>query len=767
MKRGPSLTQLEIQPRSKKQRIEINQPALSYQQKLYDLTAMLFEYNDRYCTEIIKKLEALMNEAELIALDFNVVIQEGYYSGSSILQIITIASCKDHYSILRQLLEQVPSLLNFRDKAESGINQGKNALWLFAEEMNRVDLFEQEHLALFELMLSSQVIASQDLNVKCEKGTDAGKTPLWLLGQLMWKNPQFIKAAIDHSSITTLDLNAGASEGFYKGRTILHFIAELAYQKPDFILSIIQNGLHHTLDFNAKIQGNSCHKGKTPLFFIIDAVVKKHPSLLQTLIQEIPTQLDFNAKIEAEEDFQNGETAFACITRAALEKQENGLLLLEQILKDIPLKNLDFNAKREGKWHKGKTPLWDIAALAKVHPFPLLTVLLGVSSDKLEFNIKEEDTATEKGKTVLWHIVEAALEGYPEVLNTLIDNFPIEILDFNAKADTETQKNVSIRHILQNSSLSPLLSKIDFLTSLAQIGVLWNEMDLQGDAEQNRVKLFETQFKEQLEQLEMFADNAQKENHENAYYFLAVFYEEIGLGDRLKNIASRVPAENPYRDEIYYRLSHSTIYGMQNVSSIARQIKDPKEHKKTLLEGLGYALEMQESNELRKNIAFNLVYGLDSPSSGLPTQALNDEPLLNNLGGGKNTCLFAIKTLRSKVKLKQKLEAKTQEAQVLQGKISELTLVLQRQEEQLKDQTLRLHETVPSNETLEKKMQEMEARMASRIQKMVEQAVEERTTVLQAQLQAKCEEVEDYKVKILQLEAQLAKRSAVRGCTIL
>ncbi|MGE4350018.1 MAG: hypothetical protein AB7D28_09655 [Candidatus Berkiella sp.] len=724
MKRGPSLTQFETQPLYKKQRIAEKQPALCYQQKLYHLTAMLFKHGNSCCAESIKELEVLINEAELTTLDFNVVIQEGCYSGSSILQIITIASCKEHYSILKQLLEQVPSLLNFRDKAESGINQGKNAFWLFAEEMNRVDLFAPEHLALFELMLSSQVIASQDFNV-------------------------------------------GASEGFNEGKTALHFISELAYKKPDLIMSIIQHGLHHTLDFNAKIQGDSYYKGKTPLFFIIDAAVKKHPSLLQTLLQEMPAQLDFNAKINAEDNFLNGETAFACVTRAALEKQENGLLLLEQILKYIPLGNLDFNVKREGKWQKDSTAFLDIAKLAKVHPFPLLTVLLGVPAEKLEFNVKEEDTAIEKGKTVLWHIVEAALEGYPEVLNTLIDNFPIEALDFDAKADTRTQKNVSIRHILQNSSLAPLLSKIDFLASLARIGVLWNEMDLQGDSEQNRAKLFETQFKEQLEALEMLAENAQKENHENAYYFLAVFYEEIGLLDRLKNIASRVSAENPYRDEIYYRLSHSTIYGMHNVSNTACQIKNPKGHKKTLLEGLGYALEMQESNELRKNIAFNLVYGLDSPSSGLPTQALNDEPLLDNLGGGKNTCLFAIKTLRSKVKLKQKLEAKTQEAQVLQGKISELTSVLQRQEEQLKDQALRLHETAPSNETLEKKMQEMEARMASRIQKMVEQAVEERTTVLQAQLQAKCEEVEDYKAKILQLEAQLAKRSAVRGCTIL
>jgi hypothetical protein len=432
---------------------------------------------------------------------------------------------------------------------------------------------------------------------------------------------------------------------------------------------------------------------------------------------------------------------------------------------------LDFNAKIEGTWSKGRTSFWYIALLAeKNQPQFLLKVLTSVSLNKLDFNAKDEQS----GETVLWQIVKAALDR-PELLNLVLENCSIERLDFNAKAIIEPTKDKSIKDLLMNSPLKHVVSKIDLLTTLAHARTLWEEMGatlVEGDRNYAEDKL--EAFQEYLKLLEIIADKAHQEGHLNAYSLLATFFDEIGAVEQLKMVAQKIPAGNPFRDEVYYKLAHATVYGLQNDPEITKQIKNKKEHKKTLLEGYEHSLEVvKNSAELRKNMAFNLIYGLDQSSAGFfPSQA--NEPLLDHLDGGKATCLFAVKALRQKVKLKQELMKKNAEAQILKEKIMELNAKLALQEEVsliTKQNNVQQETNSLSNEEFQKQMLDVQQRMAlfeSRMEEMVDKAVEKRTGILEEQLKEKMIEIEEYKQRVAELEdlLQLQKQKYPR-CIIL
>ncbi|HET9843619.1 MAG TPA: hypothetical protein VFP93_03055, partial [Gammaproteobacteria bacterium] len=148
----------------------------------------------------------------------------------------------------------------------------------------------------------------------------------------------------------------------------------------------------------------------------------------------------------------------------------------------------------------------------------------------------------------------------------------------------------------------------------------------------------------------------------------AGFYQEMGLVEHLKNLAKSLTKQDMFYNEILRMLSETIIYGPQTYDENNDPDFSKKAHKHKLLEAFDYSLEVQDSKELRKNIAFNFVYGVDNKCAGFPTQS--NEPLLDHLEGGKETCLYAIKALRQKVKLQKSSEEKDKKIKQLEAEIA-------------------------------------------------------------------------------------------------
>jgi hypothetical protein len=157
-------------------------------------------------------------------------------------------------------------------------------------------------------------------------------------------------------------------------------------------------------------------------------------------------------------------------------------------------------------------------------------------------------------------------------------------------------------------------------------------------------------------------DKAFKINPEFAAYHFAMFFYDIGDLEKFEMYARQIPKDSERYQEVIYLLANERFMTKQE------NPLDIKKREDDLIAAFSIALDLNASGQpLRQNIGYSYIYG---DNSGIPSGMPHDE-LLDCIKGDKQTCILALKNLKAKKELEEKLKAKEAKVNELEQKLKQ------------------------------------------------------------------------------------------------
>ncbi|HET9843227.1 MAG TPA: hypothetical protein VFP93_01050 [Gammaproteobacteria bacterium] len=437
----------------------------------------------------------------------------------------------------------------------------------------------------------------------------------------------------------------------------------------DFIANEDVETILDTIDFNATRTHYKLTSDSQEYYFSFLALIclnsirsLENLALFEKILERIPLHhLDFNVSLDNE---INALKNLICSSPIA----ELPVLPILKFFEKNPYPYLNFNLK----FNNGQTPFSILTTYASQFPQLLIKVFENVPFENIDWTVKNPYNRLPNELPILWEIFWAATysAGPEAIADTFIKNYANNLhnLDFTVRIPS----GPTLEEWLLSTQLAPHMHKINLIIQINKTRELWKS--LCAEVATNT---------ESLEKMDLFQDHIKKLNdlvtlaaqqNPDAYYVLATFYHESGLVDQLKEVAFNLDKEGLYRDKIYCMLADELAYGdptdleAAEPSKLFKQAKHQKqERKKVLEEALDYAIEGKNS-QLCRTIGINYCHSLE-PNAGFQ---FPQEPLLDNLTGGKQTALYAMQTLRKKIKLEQKVAQKDAFIQEQDARIKEL-----------------------------------------------------------------------------------------------
>lgn len=458
------------------------------------------------------------------------------------------------------------------------------------------------------------------------------------------------------------------------------------------VIDVLKNPLFH------KSFANLIKFAETaPLDILINKI--NFNAVIENQTESPLSPMDLFFAFENGGSYSAGNSLLGAIAQASFQ-DERPRQLLKIILNRVPASNLDFNYQSISA-----SPLHSIIELIDIDPSFIMTLLEKNETSKFNFNLPYRQrlcqstpllNITRKAlgvdanplikllekasfeelaftPTILLNIFNTVLHNNDLILETFIERYKTHLykLDFSARLDISyglspemgiSIKGLKLRECLLQSPLTaPFMNKIDKIICkhhINEVRKIWETLSNE-QCECSNSESYES-FNLHIAQLETFIEKAHQEKVESAYLLLAKFYCEIGALDQLKEIAKKLPIDYLYRNEILDMTAREVAFGMHNDALVTeetakinkKEIK--RKRKKNLEEAFDYALQMSESNELRKIIAFSYAHISESTPSGKFPSSSKDS-VLDNLRSDKDTSKHAMFTLRKKIKLENKV----------------------------------------------------------------------------------------------------------------
>jgi hypothetical protein len=509
--------------------------------------------------DLLTCLDKVLNEEDILQLDFNTRYQGEHNKGTTPLWWIALLAAKGHPAMLKRVLSKVPlSKLDLTACCEDGENQGWTVMHLICEAATRGDdeslmqiinsgqmtpgllntkQLHGEHKGMSVLIQSIQaasrgqeaalrsifaipgMLNQLDFSARCEGGPYQGTKPFWWLALTAVNGyPEFLEKALEEIEFTFDDLNTTCEAGDLEGSNAFYFIVYLArLGHPKALIHFLSKVPLHKIDFYKQC-ANGANEGMSPLWWFIVLAAQGNPEYLQFILHEIDfSKADLN--IPVEQGRYKGTTLLMWISVLALLGYQQPLL---QVFRQVPLYQLNFNAYCEASIHKGVTVLWTLAAIGSIEL--ISRVLHEVPLTELNFNSKAQ-AGPNAGISILWWLTLYAIQGNSQFLDKVLNDVPLTMLDFTS---TRKEDGTSITDLVKGT---PLQSKLDFVTHLQEAMKLARRKNVACD---RRI------LKNHLVETEKLAEAADKEGHQDAYFWLARFYLEREEQENFIRVAPKI-----------------------------------------------------------------------------------------------------------------------------------------------------------------------------------------------------------------------------------
>ncbi|MBI2792126.1 MAG: hypothetical protein HYX61_09215 [Gammaproteobacteria bacterium] len=465
------------------------------------------------------------------------------------------------------------------------------------------------------------------------------------------ENDILLNEEVANSIILLLDnedasqLNFNAKLKFGQGITILNLFAVIAldFEDDTFLSKVLKTADLKKLKFNIKTP-SGYYEGATVLWILGFMAAQDKPELLTYVLKNVPfNRLRFNTnKNQGEFD---GVTPLWWIVSALVRGIDEPL---ELVLNNSDISKLNFNASMKIGAFKNVSSIWWLALGAKLNfPHPLEYLFLFSDISQIDFNLAPTEFDEHNGQSVLCLIVEAALSGHPVAFARVLDDVDFSKLDFTKTLQDGDNAGKSIKDLIRGT---PWEAKVELKDKLLQARNLYRDTLLAGNQD--------------FSSLESFISNIVLPVHDAAFkidpvfasYHFAMFFYDIGDMEKFEFYAKQIPVNSERYQEVIYMLANERFMAKQE------NPLDMKKREDDLIAAFAIALDLNSLGQpLRQNIGYSYIYG---DNAGIPSGMPHDE-LLDCIKGDKQTCILALKNLKEKRELEEKLKAK-------EAKISEL-----------------------------------------------------------------------------------------------
>lgn len=512
--------------------------------------------------DLLTCLDKTLNEEDILKLDFNTRYQGEHNKGTTPLWWIALLAAKGHPAMLKRVLSKVPlSKLDLTACCQDGENQGWTVMHLICEAATRGDdesllqiinsnkmtpallntkQLQGEHKGMSVFLQNIQaasrgqvaalksifaipgMLKQLDFSARCEGGPYQGTNPFWWLGLIAVNGyPEFLERALDEIEFTVDDLNTTCEAGDLEGYNAFYFIVNLAGMgHPKALIHFLSKVPLNKIDFYKQC-ANGANEGMSPLWWFIVLAAQGNPEYLQFILHEIDfSKAELN--IPVEQGRYKGTTLLMWIAVLALLGYQQPLL---QVFRQVPIHQLNFNAFCEASIHKGVTVLWVLAAIGSVEL--LERVLHEIPLTELNFNSKAQ-AGPNAGISVLWWLTLYAIQGNSQFLDKVLNDVPLTMLDFTS---SRREDGTSIKDVVKGTALQ---SKLDFVIHLQEAMKLSRRKNVARDRRILKNHLIET---------EKLAEAADKDGHQEAYFWLARFYLEREDQENFLRVAPKI---SPY-----------------------------------------------------------------------------------------------------------------------------------------------------------------------------------------------------------------------------
>jgi len=393
--------------------------------------------------------------------------KEKYTKGINVLWLLAWAAEKNHPEAFMAIQSSLDSLATthpedfialLQNTAEEGNNKGISVLWILAcaATNGHPEAFMAIQSSLDSLATTHPEDCIALLQNKAEEGKDKGKSVLWLLAcAAMNGHPEAFMAiqaslgslATTHPEDFIALLQNKAEEGKDKGKSVLWMLACAAMNGHPEAFMAIQASLGslattHPEDFIALLQSTveeGPDKGISVLWMLACAAANGHPEAfmaIQASLGSLATTHpeDFIALLQnkAEEGKDKGKSVLWLLASAAAKSHPEVFIAIQDSLGCLATTHPeDFIALLQGKaektLNKGKNVLWILAcAAANGHPEIFIAIKDSLASiakthpeDFIALLQNKAEEGNDKGISVLWLFIKAAIVGYRDVLNIL------------------------------------------------------------------------------------------------------------------------------------------------------------------------------------------------------------------------------------------------------------------------------------------------------------------------------------------------------------
>lgn len=469
------------------------------------------------------------------------------------------------------------------------------------------------------------------------------------------ENDIFLNDEIADNILLLLDdkdasqLNFNAKLTFGKGITILNLFAVIAldFEDDTFLSKVLKTADLQKLKFNIKTP-YGYYEGATVLWLLGFMAAQDKPELLIYVLKNVPfNRLRFNTnKKQGEFD---GVTPLWWIVSALVRGVDEPL---ELVLNNSDISKLNFNASMKIGAFKNVSSIWWLALGAKLnYPQPLEYLFLFSDISQIDFNLAPTEFDQHNGQSILCLIVEAALSGHPVAFARVLDDVDFSRLDFTKTLEDGDNAGKSIKDLIRGT---PWEAKVELKDKLHQAKKWYRDILVTPSQDFSALEAFV-----QNQVLGAY-DAAFKINPEFAAYHFAMFFYDIGDMEKFEYYAKQIPVNSERYQEAIYMLANERFVATRE------NPEDTKKREDDLIAAFNVALDLNDSGQpLRQNIGYSYIYG---DNAGIPSGMPHDE-LLDCIKGDKQTCILALKNLKAKRELEEKLKAKDAKIKDLEDKL--------------------------------------------------------------------------------------------------